>query len=71
MRCMSCQLPTEGKDASLWLDRVFLCRSCEELADAAKVRIDQQHALNVARAMRRLEQRVLVGGLLARRRSDE
>lgn len=64
MKCLSCKRDVASRTATLWQKRVFLCKACCDLADAAKAELDAAAARAALQSMMFLEQHILRGGLL-------
>jgi disulfide oxidoreductase YuzD len=70
MRCLSCQQLTTSTEARVVL-RMYLCRSCAELAAKAEQEVDAQIEHSRVVAKNALAEHVMQGGLLRPRASFE
>jgi hypothetical protein len=68
MRCLSCQQVTSAVEARVVL-KMYLCRSCAELAEKAEREVDAQIENSRQTAKNALAEHIMQGGLL-RPRSD-
>ncbi len=64
MVCLSCRRPLASREARLWENKLLLCPSCDELAKAAKARLEAAQRQAEAQAHAWLEQSILRGDLL-------